>query len=250
MTDLLKAFGRALRDIWSPRMLALAVWPLFAALVLWLVLAWFYWAEWAHLVDGWITGSILVDWLPAGGVLELARLAAWILLSLLLIPLVMATAGMLAAALAMPLIVGFVAARGYPALERRRGGSFAGSFIYGLIAVGVFAALWIVTLPLWLTGVLGPPLALLLTAWLIQRLFRYDALAEHADAAEYRAIVKACRGRFFLLGLLVALLYTIPFANLFAPVAGGLVFTHFSLARLAGIRREERGVRREEKSSS
>ena len=120
--------------------------------------------------------------------------------------------------------------------ERRRGGSVAGSFLNALIAVIVFATLWVVTLPLWLAGLFGPLLGLLLAGWLIQRLFRYDALAEHADAAEYRAIVAACRGRFFLLGLMVALLYTLPFVNFLAPVAGGLVFTHYALARLVALR--------------
>ena len=233
---MLMAFGRALRDLCSLRMLALAVWPMLVALAVWLGIAWLYWAEWARLVDGWMTGSILADWLPAGGLLKLAHYAAWILTALLLVPLVLATAGMLAALLAMPLIVGFVAARGYPALERRRGGSVAGSFLNALIAVIVFATLWVVTLPLWLAGLFGPLLGLLLAGWLIQRLFRYDALAEHADAAEYRTIVAACRGRFFLLGLMVALLYTLPFLNLLAPVAGGLVFTHYALARLVALR--------------
>jgi uncharacterized protein involved in cysteine biosynthesis len=143
---------------------------------------------------------------------------------------------MLAALLVMPLIVGFVAARGYPALQRRQGGSVRGSFINTLVALAVFAALWLLTLPLWFTLVLGPPLALLLSAWLIQRLFRYDALAEHADAAEYRTLVSACRGRFFLLGVAVALLYALPVVNLLAPIAGGLMFTHYALARLAELR--------------
>ena len=182
-----------------------------------------------------MAGSFVARWLPDGLPL-LAHYAAWLGLVLVLIPAVLATAGMLAALLVMPLIVGFVAARGYPALQRRQGGSVRGSFINTLVALAVFAALWLLTLPLWFTLVLGPPLALLLSAWLIQRLFRYDALAEHADAAEYRTLVSACRGRFFLLGVAVALLYALPVVNLLAPIAGGLMFTHYALARLAELR--------------
>lgn len=231
------AFARALRDVWRPRMLALAIWPLLAALVLWLGLAWLYWTEWTRVVDGWIPGSILADWLPGGGAQTLARVAAWVLVSLLLIPLVLATAGTLAALLMMPLIVAFVAARDYPALARRRGGSFAGSCLNAVVALAGFGVLWVFTLPLWLTALWGPPTVLLLTAWLVQRLFRYDALAEHADAGELRSIPGECGGRYFLLGLLVVLLHAVPLVNLFAPLAGGLAFTHFSLARLEQLRR-------------
>ena len=238
MSLLLSTCGRALRDTLTPRMLALAIWPLLAGLLIWLLLAWLYWARWTQWVDVWMAGSFVARWLPHGLPL-LAHYAAWLGLVLVLIPAVLATAGMLAALLVMPLIVGFVAARGYPALQRRQGGSVRGSFINTLVALAVFAALWLLTLPLWFTLVLGPPLALLLSAWLIQRLFRYDALAEHADAAEYRTLISACRGRFFLLGVAVALLYALPVVNLLAPIAGGLMFTHYALARLAELRAAE-----------
>jgi CysZ protein len=239
MSDILKAFICACRDIWHPRMLTLALWPMLAALALWLGLAYVYWVEWTNWIDTWLAGSLAVDWLPADGwfsVGSLGRFAAWLLITLLLVPLIFATAGMLAALLVMPLIVSFVAARSYPQLERRSGGSFIGSFFNALLAVTIFAVLWLVTLPLWLIGVLGPPLALLLSAWFNQRLFRYDALAEHADAAELGTTIAASRGSLFLLGVLVALLYSVPFVNLFAPVVSGLAFTHFLLARLAALR--------------
>ena len=42
MSVVFKACLLAFRDIWSPRMLLLAVWPMLAALTLWFVLAWFY----------------------------------------------------------------------------------------------------------------------------------------------------------------------------------------------------------------
>ena len=73
-------------------------------------------------------------------------------------------------------------------------------------------------LPLWLTGVLAPVLPVLLSAYLNQRLFRYDALADHASADEYHVIINASRGRMYVLGGLLALLYYVPLLNLFAPV--------------------------------
>jgi hypothetical protein len=44
------------------------------------------------------------------------------------------------------------------------------------------------------------------------------------------------RGRLYALGLLLALLYYVPFVNLIAPVVSGLAFTHFCLAELARLR--------------
>jgi uncharacterized protein involved in cysteine biosynthesis len=237
MSEVIKAFVGALRDLMHPRMLALAALPMLVALPLWLGLAYAYWGEWAHWFDGWLGG--LRHWLPAGGMFGLdgvARYAAGFLLALLLIPLVLATAGMLAAVLVMPAIVAFVATRQFPALARLQGGSFAGSVINAAIAVGGFALMWLFTLPLWLSGVLGPPLALVLSAWLNQRLFFYDALAEHATVDEFRVIRAATRGRRFLLGLLVAACYVVPLFNLLAPMLCGLAFTRFALAQLAARR--------------
>lgn len=236
MSDVLIAFARACRDLWHPRMLAVALLPMLAALGAWLVLAFFYWSAWTQALDAWINTSAAGGWVAAHAALDVGRYAAWILLVLVLVPLVFATASLLASLLAMPLIVGFVAARDYPRLERLRGGSFAGSLFNGLFAVTAFVLLWMLTLPLWLTAVLGPPVAVALSAWLNQRLFRYDALAEHASADELRGVIAGARGSLFLLGFPVALLYTIPFVNLFVPVIGGLAFTHFLLARLAAER--------------
>ena len=236
MSAVFKACLLAFRDIWSPRMLLLAVWPMLAALTLWFVLAWFYWAQWTYWLSNWLQASIVADWLPGGGVLEIAHYIAWALVVLLMLPAVLATAGMLAAVLVMPVIVAFVARRNYPALARRRGGGFAGSCLNAVAAIAVFAVLWLLTLPLWMAFAPGALLLVLISGWLIQRLFRYDALAEHADAAELQALCASSRGGFFLLGVLVSLTYTVPLVNLFAPVLGGLAFTHYALARLAVLR--------------
>ena len=48
----------------------------------------------------------------------------------------------------------------------------------------VFCTLWVVTLPLWLTGIAALILPVLRSAYLGQRLFRYDALAERARREE------------------------------------------------------------------
>ena len=237
MNDVLHAFGNAFRSMLHPRMLVLAVLPMLVALALWLGLAWSYWGSWSQWMSALIAGPQVSEWLQHYGVAFIVHYAVWVLLTLLLAPLILITALLLAAMLAMPVIVNFVAARNYPGLEKKHGGSVLGSIVNALVTVLVFAGLWVVTLPLWLTGVLAPVLAVVLSAYLNQRLFRYDALQDHASAAEYRAIVAASWGRMYVLGALLALLYYVPLLNLLAPIVSGLAFAHFSLAELARLRR-------------
>ena len=236
MNDVLKAFGSAFRSVLHPRMLALTIWPMLIALTAWLGLAWFYWDSWSQWLSAMLSASDIVAWLQQHGFSGAVRYSVWLLLWLLLAPTILITALLIAALVEMPLIVSFVAARDYPALEQHRGGTAAGSVINALAAVLIFAALWIVTLPLWLTGVLAPVLPVVLSAYLNQRLFRYDALSDHASAGEYRAILKSNRGSLYVLGALLALLYYVPLLNLMVPVLSGLAFTHFGLARLAELR--------------
>ena len=246
MNDILQAFGRALRGMLHPQMLALAIWPTLVALALWGVLVWLYGDSWTHWLSAVFAGSNAGQWLSQYNLDRLVHYSALLLSVLVLAPLVLITALLIAAVIQMPLIVSFVAARHYPALDKRRGGTIAGSILNALIAVLAFAALWLITLPLWLTGVLAPVVAVVLSAYLTQRLFRYDALSDHASAEEYRAILKAGRGRMYALGVLLALLYFVPLLNLLVPIVSGLAFTHFGLAELARLRGES--VRREAKA--
>jgi uncharacterized protein involved in cysteine biosynthesis len=101
--------------------------------------------------------------------------------------------------------------------------------------------LWVVTLPLWLTGILGIVLPLVLSMYLNQRLFRYDALAEHASTTELPRVMARAKGRLYGLGLLIAALYYVPVINLLIPVLGGLAFAHLCLSELAQMRKAEYG---------
>ncbi len=236
MDEVLRAIGRSFRSVLHPQMLALSLWPMLAALTLWIGLAWMYWDTWSQWLGAAIANSDASHWMSQRSLDRLAHYSALLLLFLVLAPMTLITALLIAAFLAMPLIVNFVATRDYPLLEKRRGGTLMGSISNALVAVLVFAVLWIGTLPLWLTGFLAPLLALLLSAYLNQRLFRYDALADHASRDEFQAILATSRGRFFTLGFLLALLYYVPVLNLLAPIISGIAFTHFGLSRLAQLR--------------
>jgi uncharacterized protein involved in cysteine biosynthesis len=112
----------------------------------------------------------------------------------------------------------------------------AGSLANAVVAIAVFVPLWILALPLAFLPPVGIAATLLLNAWLNQRLFRYDALAEHASAAERARVIVSARGRFFGLGLALAPLSFVPFVNLIAPIFAGLAFTCLALDELAALR--------------
>jgi len=237
MSDILQACGRGLRDLLHPKMIWLVVWPIGVSLAIWIILAIVFGdgaVAWlSTTLSGSTIGQWIGRWLP---VREITGGLGWVLLIVLLVPLVLATASVIIGIFSMPAMVQYVAARTYPQLERRRGGTFAGSVWNAVLAVAVFLGLGLVSLPLWLVPPLWPVLAAVLMGYLNQRMFRYDALAEHAGADEMRDMFARYRRELFGLGVLVSLLSYIPFAGLVVPVAAGLAFIHYCLARLAALR--------------
>ena len=154
---------------------------------------------------------------------------------LLFIPLVLVTALILTSLFAMSALIRLVAERDYPHLQRKNGGGFAGSLLNALIGLGIFIAIWVLTLPGWLIGV-SIVVPFIAAAYLNQRLFRYDALSEHASREEMQALFAQYRGSLWTLGLITGLLQFIPLLNLFAPVWAALAFIHFGLSRLEFMR--------------
>jgi uncharacterized protein YacL len=202
-------------------------------------LAWAWADDWARLVADWIAGASWLAWVREWGMDSVLIWGSGIVVVAGLIPVMLITAVVVTGILVMPVIVPLVGKRYYPRLEQRKGGTVAGSAWHALATTLVFMALWLVTLPLWLTGIGALVLPPLLSAYFNQRMFRYDALAEHASAAEYRAVLARAQGRLYLLGLLLAFVYYIPLVNLAAPVLSALAFTHFCLAELAATRKVE-----------
>ncbi len=233
MTQIFGALGNALRDLFQPRILAIVLVPMLAAIVIWSLLSWLFWGSWAGWLNGLLESTAVARWLEGWGASWALQSMTVLIAIVLLIPLVFITAMVVTEIVAMPVIVATVGGRYFAGLEKRRGGTLAGSIFNSVIAVAIFAALWIVTLPLWLFGIFALVLPVLLSAYLNQRLFRYDALAEHASAAEFARITRASRGDLFLLGILLSLLLYVPLVNLLVPVLSGLAFTHFCLGRLA-----------------
>jgi FtsH-binding integral membrane protein len=237
MPTLSLALYRGLVSQLHPRMLALMLVPILTALLLWLLAAIFFWSSAVSWMQSHIQEWSALQWMLAWWPLSLfAAHAATVLLALIAVPVVLVAATLVTGIFAMPMMVAHVARSDYPQLDLRRGGSFIGSAWNGIAALFIFLLLLVVTLPLWLVPLLWPILSLGLLGYLNQRVFRYDALAEHGDAAEIAQIVAEDRGKLFWLGVAVALAAHVPILGFFTPVYGGLVFIHYALARLVALR--------------
>jgi CysZ protein len=226
-----------LANLLHPRMLWLMVWPMLVALALWGALALAFGSRLAAALS-----ALFQRWLePAAGFVRLdfgdvTVIAAYVVLFLLIVPLVYLTALFILGIFGMPKMVDYVAERSFPALERKRGGSVAGSVWNAAAALGGMAALFLVSLPLWLLPPLWPLIPLAIFAWVNQRLLRYDAAAEHAEREEMSRLFRERRGALLLLGLLLALLAYVPFVGFIGPVVFGLAFIRYLLGALQQLR--------------
>jgi CysZ protein len=236
--NVLGALGYGLINVFHPRMLWLMVWPMLVALAVWGTIALVMWtrlALWlAELINQWALGIVRLD------LGQLAQFLANVALLLLFVPLVYLTALFILGAFGMQKMVDHIATRSFGHLERRRGGSTAGSVWNAIVAFAGMLLLFAVSLPLWLIPVLWPVITLAILTWVNQRLLRYDALAEHAETAEMARLFRQHRGPLLLLGFLLALLAYVPFVGFFAPVVFGLAFIRYLLGALEAIRSDYR----------
>jgi hypothetical protein len=176
-------------------------------------------------------------------------------------PLVIVAVLFLVALMMTPALVSLVAQRRFPELERRHGASFLRSAFWSLASTLLALFGLVVSMPLWLI----PPLILILPpliwGWLTYRVMAFDALADHASAAERREVFRRHRmpllgigvaagymgaapsivwasGWFFVAAFVVLIplaiwIYTLVFA--FAS----LWFSHYCLAALQALRAEQ-----------
>lgn len=224
-------------NLLHPRILWLMVWPMLVSLVVWLTVAVVLWARTARglaeVLGRWMQSAFFFVRFDLG---DAALVAAHVALFLLFVPLVYLTALFILSMFGMEKMVNHVAERSYPGLERRRGGNLGGSVANGVGSLLGMAALALASVPLWLVPPLWPLIPVAILGWANQRLLRYDALAEHADAGERATLFRALRGKLYLLGVLFALAAYVPVLGLFAPVVFGLAFIHYLLGSLLAFR--------------
>ena len=235
MNAVARALLRAIPLLGDGRVLALVLFPLVLAVALWILGAFLLWTPLSHAFAGGIARSLSglglapePGWLAATG----GGIATFVALTLAVGALVLAAIAVFAA----PVFVGAVASHHFPTLERKHGGTVAGGLANAAVALALWLLLWIAVLPLLLFPLVGVPASLAVNAWLNARLFRYDALSEHASAAERTTIFRAARGRLFSLGVVLAALSFVPIVNLISPLYAGLAFTCLCLDELAALR--------------
>lgn len=237
MTAIFRALIGAMRNLFHPVVLGVLLVPMLGAVVVWAGIAWWFWDSWTAWIQSGVSELASTGWAARLDLSRFAGAAASVILLLLLAPAIIGTATLVAAVFAMPVLVEHVARRDYPTLARRKGGTIAGSVFNALVALGGFALLWIAALPAWFfVGPLAAAIPWLLSAWLNQRLFRYDALSEHASATEMRLLFETRFGGLYGLGLITGLLYFVPLVNLVTPVFAALAFTQFGLDELERLR--------------
>jgi len=237
MNPLLRSLVFAFANLLHPRMLWLMIWPMLIALALWGAVLVFTGAQLVAVLAGWMqqwmqSGTFFARWDLGDAV----TIAAKALVFLAFVPLVWLTALFILSAFGMQAMVEHVAARRFPALARRQGGSFAGSLLNGAAALGGLALLGIASIPFWLIPPLWPLIPVAIMGWVNQRVLRYDSLAEHASAEEMRTIFASRRGALFVFGALLALFAYVPLVGFLAPVLFALAFIHFLLGELAALR--------------
>ena len=237
MTEIVVALGRAFAAFMHPRMLFLMVWPIAVALVLWTVLAVLFGGQVMAALEAYLSSYGFYATIASSPFWSsVATILSWVLAFFLFVPLVLITASLIIGIFSMPMMVNHVARRDYPKLERKHGGSFRGSVTNAFAAFGWLIVFAVVSAPLWLAPPLWPFIPIVLFGYFNQRLFRYDALAEHASEAEMDAILRAQSGKLWLLGIALAVIGHIPLVGFIMPVLGGLAFIYFLFDRLAALR--------------
>ena len=235
MSPIVDAISRAFRDLFQFQILWVVLWPVLTAILIWFILGVMFRGVFSSWITSGLTAIGIQTWLEGVEPQWIAYTIQAIVHFILFVPLVFVTALVITALFAMPMLIRLVAERDYPELERKNGGGIGGSLLNALLAIFIFVAIWALTIPLWLFGA-GIIIPFVAAAYLNQRLFRYDALAEHASNEELKLLVTANHSSLWALGLLTGLTQFVPILNLFAPVLSGLTFVHFGLGRLANLR--------------
>lgn len=261
---LFDSFWRAAAYCLRPRVMLLSAVPLVLMAVLALVAHHFYWdsavAAMTRVLDDSSLLSSVLTWLEAWGVVNVLNWLAPLMLVLLVSPVLVVLSLLGVALLMTPALVNMVAARRFPQLTRKRGGTFVAGLLWSIASTLMALVALVVSMPLWLV----PPLVLVLPpliwGWLSYRVMAFDALAEHATQEERMELFKRYRPSLLGIGVLTGYLGAAPsivwasgvvFAAAFVlllPLAiwiytlvfafSSLWFVHFCLHALERLRAE------------
>lgn len=178
------------------------------------------------------------------GTLEwLADLVAGLGATILVILLTPAVVG-LASSFFLESVADAVEARHYPALPPAREQPIAEAIVLALRFTGLVLVLNLLALPLYFI----PPLNLFvfygLNGYLLSKEYFELVSLRRLDRAGARIVWRRGRGRFFVAGLLIAGLASVPVAGLLTPVVATAFMVHvFETARQRALKRGDIGAR-------
>lgn len=264
MSLFLDSFWRAVAYCLHPRVVLLSLLPLFLLVAVAGTLGYFFWDSAVNGVFVWLQSTSwmegLTHWLQDMGLGGLKNALAPLLVIFAVTPLLVVAVLFFVAVIMMPAVVGLVARRRFPLLERRRGAGFLGGLLWSLGSVVLGLLALVISVPLWFVPFLVIVLPPLIWGWLTYRVMAFDALAEHASVAERRQVFRRHRLWLLLMGVGTGFMGAAPslvwasgwfFAAAFPiliPVAiwiytvvfafSSLWFAHFCLAALERLRAE------------
>jgi hypothetical protein len=265
VSPLVDAFWRAALYCVHPRVVLVSLLPLLLAGGALATLGWLYWEPAVAGVRATLEQRELIvsvlEWLDSRGATHLRTLVAPMIVVALAVPVVVLLSLLLVASLMTPSIVGLVATRRFPDLQRKRGAGWLQCLLWGLLCSAAALLALVVSIPLWFV----PPLILVLPpliwGWLAHRVLGFDALAEHATPVERRVLLHRHRWPLLFMGLVCGVMGTLPSliwglsaaTLIFAPVLvllslwlymlvfafAAAWFVHYLLAALHRLRQEE-----------
>lgn len=234
---------RALADSFRPRMLMLTLISVAAAVVFWIVVLWLAVDPLVNL-SMWALGWLGFDMAATAG--SEFFLLGW--LKALLVPLtvfgflwpIVATSAVLLAGLYVtPPVVTYLSQRDFPHVAKSGDSGTVKGLWITIKATIIFIVLWIVTLPLWLIPGMALILPIVLTAYLLQEVMRFDSMSEHATSKEIKILKKRDSSSAWLIALVCAFLSLIPPILLIMPVMSALAFTRFYMYQLEQLRQSK-----------
>lgn len=264
MRLLLDSFWRAAAYCVRPRVIALSLMPLLLMATAASGLAYFYWDAAVQgmrgLLDGYAVLATFWGWLQRWGLGDVAAVVAPFMVVLVVAPALVVISLLVVTVLMTPALVALVADRRFPALARKKGGSFMASLAWSMSSTVLALIALMVSVPLWLV----PPLVLILPpliwGWLTYRVMTFDVLAEHASKEERDELFRRHRSSLLGMGILTGYLGAAPsilwasgvvFAAAFfilVPLAiwiytlvfafSSLWFAHYALSALERLRSE------------
>jgi hypothetical protein len=231
MQGLVDSFWRAAAYCLHPRVIALSLLPLAIGGVLVFGFMFFFWegaiATVRATLESWRLIESLLQWLDTMGLQAFRSALAAIVVLAAVLPVVLLLSLLLVALCMTPAIVGLVAQRRFPLLERKKGGTLLQSAAASIGATLLALLLIVLSMPLWLIPPLVMVLPPLIWGWLTYRVFGFDVLAEHASAEERRTLLKAHRTPMLAMGVISGYLGAVP--SLIWAISGvaGVIFAPF-----------------------